>query len=183
MNCQNIQFPYKVSWNFLKKILIASYTTTCTLPIWFKISFPSINLLIIVGFPCSRQEIVLEKRIWEPHSSYTFCHDICSDGCHWDLSNGNMFVSFKILNIHKLGHHDYTFCHDICCNGYHWVLFNGKMLDSFKILNIHKPGYHDNEFPWEKKTCNHVVCIRLFKYIIIRLLVSTFVVSCEGSSN
>jgi len=46
-----------------RKILIASYRTTCTLPFWFKISFPSINLLIIVGFPCSREEIVLEKRI------------------------------------------------------------------------------------------------------------------------
>ena len=46
-----------------RKIFIASYRITCSLSFWFKISFPSINLLIIVGFPCSREEIVLEKGI------------------------------------------------------------------------------------------------------------------------
>jgi len=121
VSCQKAQFRCKVSWliSSSRKLLISSYRTTYTLPFWLTISFPSISLLIIVWFACSKEEIVLEKRIREPHSSYTFCHDICSNGYNWDLSNGNILDSFKILNIHKSGPHGYTFFHDICSNGYH----------------------------------------------------------------
>lgn len=118
VSCRNAQLNYKVSWLAYSsiKLLIASYRTTYTLPFWVTISFRSISHLIIVWFPCSREEIVLEKRIWEPHSSYTFFHYICSNGYNWDLSNGNILDSFKILNIHKSGHHGYTYFHEICSN-------------------------------------------------------------------
>ena len=88
-----------------------------------------------------------------------FCHDICSNGYHWDLSNGNMLNSFKILNIHKSSRCGYTFFHDIFINGYHKDLSNGNMVDSFIIPDIQ----HGWWILLRKYKFNHVICIRLFK--------------------